>query len=181
MYDNIIVSESDRPIWQIPVAAFLFTLALALILRAFYLNDWSYHDVILLTEDFKHSSLLAAVGVGFCSQKRIYIDLINSKIKSAFEIGPLKFGKWQTMKNLEYVSVFHRPKENGSYAFEVNLWYEKVKRIELYERDNYFEAFKIGFNVSEGLNIDLLDATVAHQSTWVDKDKWKRKMNDENS
>ena len=65
--------------------------------------------------------------------------------------------------------------------FEVNLWYDRVKRIELYERDNYMDAFRIGFHMSEKLNIDLLDATVPNNNKWIDKNEWRRKLNEQNT
>mgnify|MGYP000353802373 CR=1 FL=1 len=53
--------------------------------------------------------------------------------------------------------------------FEVNLWYDRNKHWELYEKYNFEDAFKIAFELSELLNIDLLDATVPNNFKWIDK------------
>jgi len=173
---DIIISESNRPYWQLIVAAALFTLSLALIIILFQNIDLENKGKIL-AGNIELILILLFLGATFCSQKRVYIDLNASRIKASYEVGPVKMGKWQQIKNPEYISVFLRPKSNGMSVFEVNLWYEKKKRIELYERDNYMDAFRIGYQISEQLNIDLLDATVSNKSKWIDKNEWKSKLN----
>jgi len=49
-------------------------------------------------------ALLIAISTGLCSHKRVYVDLKNSKIKASYEVGPIKIGKWQQIKDPEYVS-----------------------------------------------------------------------------
>jgi len=62
----------------------------------------------------------------------------------------------------------------GKKIFEVNLWYDKNKHWELYEKHDFAEAFAIGFEISELLNIDLLDATKPNNYKWVDKESLKK-------
>lgn len=176
MKPNIIISESDRPIWQIVIAAFFFTLASALII---YNNfNWATANVSgnSILSNFEVSAYLTFIGVSFCYRKRIHIDVFNSRFKPTIELGPLKLGKWQIIRNYQYVSVFHQPLTSGTYTFKVNLWYDNNKHFELYEKDDYKEAFLIGYELSEELNIDLLDATVPNDFKWIDKNEWKTKM-----
>lgn len=177
MKPNIIISESDRPIWQIPIAALFFTIASGLIIFSNY--KWATADVSIsfIFSNFEFAAYLTFAGIGFCSKKSIYVDISNSRFRPTIGVGPLKFGRWQTIKNYQYVSVFHQPLKNGDYIFEVNLWYDNNKHFELYEENDYKEAFLIGYELSEQLNIDLLDATVPNDFKWVDKDEWKAKMN----
>ena len=178
MKSEIIISESNRPIWQIPIAALLFTGALALTVKLIYevqLSNELGHPIVV---DFEFILYLIILGIGFCSRKRIYIDIENSRFKSTFEVGPIKIGKWKTILDYEYVSVFHQPLNDGDYTYEVNLWYDKNKHFQLYERNNYKEAFLMGYDLSEELDIDLLDATVPNDFKWIDKDEWKTKMNE---
>ena len=176
--ENIIISESNRPYWQLIIAAALFTLSLAFIVMLFQNIDLENKGK-RLAGNIELILILFLLGTTFCSQKRVYLDLKKLKIKASYEVGPIKIGRWQPIKNPEYVSVFLRPKSDGSTVFEVNLWYERVKHIELYERDDYMDAFKIGYNISEKLNIDLLDATVPNESKWIDKNEWKSKINEQ--
>jgi hypothetical protein len=176
--EKIIISESNRPIWQIPIAALCFTIAFGFMAYKVFL--WLTSDVPLdiNSSDFHIAIYFSAIGVSFTYTKRIYIHLEESKFKPTFEVGPLKFGKWKTIKHYEYVSVFHQPLTDGSYIYEVNLWYDNNKHFQLYEKNDYKEAFLIGYELSEELDIDLLDATVPNDFKWIDKEAWKTKMND---
>lgn len=175
---KIIISENNRPIWQIPLAALFFTIAVGSISYKIFL--WITNDVplSLSVADFNTAIYFCALGVGFTYRKRIYIDLKSSRFKPSFEVGPLKFGKWITITNYEYVSVFHQPLKDGSYIYEVNLWYDSNKHFQLYEKNDYKDAFIIGYQLSEELNIDLLDATVPNDFKWIDKEEWKNQMNE---
>ncbi len=178
MHAKTIISESNRPIWQIPVAALLFTAATALTINLFYSTRLSNEHVRLMLDDFQTIIFLIAVGIGFCSKKRVYVDIENSRFKPTIEVGFIKIGKWKTIINYEYISVFHQPLEDGDYIYEVNLWYDKNKHFKLYEQNNYKDAFVMGYELSEELDIDLLDATVPNDFKWIDKDEWKTKMNE---
>ena len=176
MKSEIIISESNRPIWQIPIAALFFSLATLIILSALYKIEFTEKELILFLNQIKPSLFLISLGIGFTLTKSIHIDTENSKFRPTYNIGPIKFGQWQQIENYEYVSVFHQPLKGGGYIFEVNLWYNKNKHFELYEEYNYKEAFLIGYELSEQLNIDLLDATEPNNFKWVDKNDWKTKM-----
>jgi hypothetical protein len=176
MKRNIIISEPDRPFWQIPIAAFFFTLAIALVLFTIYTIKFTERQVQLSLENLHLVIILFGVGAGFCFKKYIHIDIGNSKFKPTIGLGLIQFGKWQTIKNYQYVSVFHQPTIGGTYIFEVNLWYDNNKHFELYEEDSYEDAFLIGFELSEELDIDLLDATIPNDFKWVDKAQWRVKI-----
>ena len=178
MKSEVIISESNRPIWQVPVAALLFTAATALTFKLFYEAQLSNNHIRSMLGGFELVTVLIVVGIGFCSRKRIYIDIVNSRFKPTIEVGPIKVGKWKTIFNYEYVSVFHQPLSSGDYIYEVNLWYDKNKHFKLYEQDSYKEAFLMGYELSEELAIDLLDATVPNDFKWIDKDEWKAKINE---
>ncbi|WP_179351136.1 hypothetical protein [Winogradskyella vidalii] len=176
MKSSTIISESDRPIWQIPIAAIFFTIATAILILALSNLSFNEDGLKLFLYELKSCVLFMAPGVAFSLRKSVHVDLKNSKFRPTFSVGPLKFGQWQTIKNYQYVSVFHQPTVDGNYIFEVNLWYDDNKHFELYFVNNYQEAFLMGYELSEQLNIDLLDATVPNDFKWVDKDEWKAKI-----
>lgn len=177
MKSDIIISESDRPLWQILIAAFFFTLASALMIYNHF--NWATSNVStkFITSNFEVAAYLTAIGIGFCFKKSIHVDILNSKFRPTFGLGPLNIGQWQTIKNYQYVSVFRQPLKGGSYTYEVNLWYDNNKHFELYEENDYKDAFVMGFELSEELNIDLLDATEPNNYKWIDKNEWRAKMN----
>lgn len=83
--------------------------------------------------------------------KKVYIDIKNSKFKPSIEVGFIKIGKWKTINNYEYVSIFFDPSKSESEIFEVNLWYDRNKHFELYTRNNFEDAVSVGFDISEEL------------------------------
>lgn len=175
--NTLIISENNRPFWQLPLAALLFTLSVYIIGKNLYLFNWSNDYFKHLSEGIKSIVLLVLVAIGLCSSKRVYIDIEKSRFKKTLEVGPVKFGKWQTIKNYKYVSVFHKPLTNGSYTFVVNLWYDKNKHFELYSKDSFSGAIQMGYDLSEHLNIDLLDATIPKDFKWIDKETLKHQTN----
>ncbi len=169
MNNHIIISESKRPYWQIPLASLFLTAGIGFLLYSLYKMHWNDDNLKPLGHNIESVISLIAIGVGLCYHKSVYIDTEKSKFRSTFEIGPIKLGQWKTISNYEYVSLFHQPLEDGNKIFEVNLWYDRNKHWELYEEFNYKDAFKIAFELSELLNIDLLDATVKNNFKWIDK------------
>jgi hypothetical protein len=164
MENHIIVSESDRPLWQIPLAALSFTLAVALIVIQFSNLEISNNGIKNAARSFELIALLTALGVRYSSKKNVYIDLKKMLFRPTFEVGPLKLGRWTQIKSPEYISVFQ-----SQTAYEINLWYQTNKHLELYKRDNYVDALRMAFELSEELDIDLYDATDPHNSRWIDK------------
>lgn len=170
----IVVSETNRPFWKLIVAALLFTGAIFIIIMECYSFQWSLDYV----RHFVKSSLfiitvLIATAVGLATHKRVYIDLSQSRFKPTIEIGNFKYGKWKTIHNYEYISVFYDASKSPSEQFEVNLWYDSNQHFELYSRNNFEDALEVGFALSEELNIDLLDATIPHNFKWIDKEELK--------
>lgn len=164
MENHIIISESDRPFWQMPLAALCFTLAVALIIMQFSNLEISNNGIRKVARSIELIAILIALGVRYSSKKNVYIDLKKMLFRPTFEVGPLKLGKWTQIKSPEYISVFQ-----SQTAYEINLWYQTNKHLELYKRDNYVDALRMAFELSEELKIDLLDATDPHNSRWIDK------------
>ena len=172
--DNIIISERPRSFWQIPLASLFFTAAIGLLVFTLYKMHWRDNELINFGHTLSDVFYLVAIGVTFCFQKSVYVDLKNSKFRSTFEIGPIKIGQWKTITDYEYVSVFHQPLKNGGKTFEVNLWYDKNKHWELYRKNSSVDAFLIAHDLSEQLKIDLLDATIPNDYKWIDKHATKK-------
>lgn len=177
--ENIIVSETQRPFWHLIIAALFFTCAFFLIIKFIYHFRWNNEHIRSFAEGgIPTIVILIAVGLNFCTQKRVYINLKESKFKPSLEIGLIKLGKWKTIQNYEYISVFYNPTKSESEQFEVNLWYDTNKHFELYTRNNFKDAMLVGYNISEQLDIDLLDATIRGDNKWVDKEELLKKTNE---
>ena len=150
------------------VAALLFTTAIAVFVKCFVISDLSNFTSKNFIGIFNIIGFLVITGIGFCSVKKVYIDLEHSRFKPAIEVLGIKIGRWRTIHSYEYISVFFQHLSDGGYTYEVNLWYDRNKHMELYKSEDVKEAFDFAFNVSEQLKVDLLDATLK-ESKWVDK------------
>ena len=181
MESAIIISESKRPYWQLVIAALLLTFAFYVLLISCLDISWSFKDVLPMAHSLEFVVFISAIAIGFCSHKCVYIDIENSRFKPTMEIGFIKIGKWKTIKNYKYVSVFYDPSKSESEQFEVNLWYDQNKHFELYTRNNFRDAMQIAYNLSEELEIDLLDASIKNDYKWIDKEELKQQANEQTS
>jgi len=166
---HFIVSERNRPFWKLIIASLFFTIAVAVLILHVFDVQWLDENIREIGGRFNLVIYLTVIGVGFSFQKRVHIDIKKSRFRSTFEVGPIKLGQWKTIKNYEYISIFHQPLVDGNKIYEVNLWYDKNKHWELYEKYDYEEAFRVGYKTSELLNIRLLDATIPNNYKWINK------------
>lgn len=179
--DKIFIAGGRRPLWQVLIAAVLFTIGFFIFVTLSY---YGYQQRTLfkgVAHGLEMFIYFSGAATAFTFTRGIQIDAQNSKFKNTFEIGPLKFGEWKKIPNPEYVSVFQQPMSNGDYIFEVNLWYDTNKHWELYTNTDYRDAFLIGFDLSEQLGVDLLDATTPNDYKWIDKEQWREQLNETSS
>ncbi|GGI56485.1 hypothetical protein [Winogradskyella haliclonae] len=173
MNSKLIITGSKKSLWQTIVAAFIYTLAILLIFLSINNGKMDLEHINRIADDSYLIVIIISIAVGFSSIKRIYVDIENSRFRPTFEVLFMKFGKWKTINNYEYISVFRQPLKNGDYIFDVNLWFDRNKHIKLYDEHNYVDAFKVGFLLSEELEIDILDSTTPNNYKWVDKEKYR--------
>ncbi|GGD18849.1 hypothetical protein [Hyunsoonleella pacifica] len=176
MKDNLIVSENQRPLWQRILAALFFTVAIALLGYILYNANWTDKNLKSIGHNFNIVIYLIVAGISFSFQKSVYINVEKSKFRATFEIGPIKLGQWKTINNYEYVSIFHQPLADGEKIYEVNLWYDRNKHWELYKRYDLKEAFIISYEISELLEVNILDATVPNDYKWIEKKQQKKQV-----
>ena len=99
---------------------------------------------------------------------KIYFNSEENKIKRGLEIGFFNFNwKWTEIKNLEYVSVFHV----GPSNYAINLWHNETDIINLFNMQDEEKALKMGLEIADRMDTDLLDATERGYHKWVDKQK----------
>ena len=160
------ISEGKRPLWQIIIAALLYTGALVSLYffyETFSLNV-SKKRIVAYFEILEITGVLFLAGVSFSLVKDYQFDFKNKQYKIIHRVGPIKVGQWRTLKSLDYISVF---KKNESKYF-VNLWYNKNKHFKLFAHNKADAAIFMGKELAKKLKIELYDATDPHNSKWVD-------------
>lgn len=168
---NLIISEGNRPFWQIIVATLCYTLAAILLAMFFFGYQPLSEQSINATRDFSFlyiGVLCISQGILFSVVKNLHFDLGNRKMKEEYQVGPIKTGKWRNLPDIEYVSVFRQPKADGSFIFEANLWYKGNKHFNIYQNTHKDTVMLMGTNVAKILRLRLWDATVPQQGHWVE-------------
>lgn len=165
------VSQGNRPLWQIIIGSFFYTIALclaALFFYLFYTNGFNPEQIRGIIPIIGLAIFFFMAGLNFTLVITIYIDLEKEKLKTEYAVGYIKIYYHSPIPQLEYVSVFKYPNNSG---FVVNLWYKGNKHFEIVDFDDFNQAFEFGFLFSNKLNLDLLDATEKGNSKWIDKSK----------
>lgn len=172
MDKQITYIERQKPFWVRITAAILFTIAIGLIIHFILTMDFSLEERHLYghLDYFQIIFFLLFFAIYFSYTINCYFDFDKKQFKREKTIGVFKYGRWKPLPALEYVSLF----AVNESTFEINLWYKKNKHWDLYEKYNIKDAFTIAFELSEALNIDLLDATIPGDFKWIDKKATKK-------
>lgn len=164
---NVMISEGIKPLWQRIIAALLYTLMFYLIIRVYtktpYFFSAYYSLLIPLLLIFSVAFPLSAI-------KSCHFNFDTKKFKVVYTIAYLKYGVWEDLPKLEYVSVFKK----GEEFYELNLWFYKNEHYKVFRYSEFYDAFLDAFQISEKLQIDLLDASVKNNHRWIDKDAYRK-------
>lgn len=124
---------------------------------------------------------LFVFGIRYSIIQNIYFDLAGRKYKKEYAVGPIRVGKWITLPNVEYISVFRQGwskdsdrngiAEASGHNFDVNVWYNASKHFTVYSSAGPEPAFEMARYIATKLQVDLLDATIPNDSKWVELEK----------
>ncbi|WP_299113870.1 hypothetical protein [uncultured Winogradskyella sp.] len=104
-------------------------------------------------------------------------DFINRKYRKTKSILGFTIGNWQSLPEIEYVSVFKTNETTTlrqtsaeanvtNEVIKLNLFYNSNKRIEAYRTYDTEDAFNKAREIASLLNVDILDAT-ERESKWI--------------
>jgi hypothetical protein len=164
MKDEVIISQGKRSLWHNIIAAFFYALGIIAVYFFFFGFESS---IPILGRKFDAFELILysfVIAFYFSVVKSYHFDFTNNLYKKQQAFLWFKLGKWNPLPELEYISVFQ--KEEGVY--EINLWYIGNKHFKIYHMFDEAEAMKVGKQLAISLRIDLLDATVANDSKWIE-------------
>lgn len=111
------------------------------------------------------------------AKKELTISFSLSKYRHAIKVFNFKMGTWEPMPKFEYISIFSGKKRQdvavGSITtstayieMEVNLVYNKSKRLTVYETKDYAKAFEIAQSIATQLDLKIYDAT-KREGVWL--------------
>ena len=114
------------------------------------------------------------------------IDLESKTYRKVFSILGFKIGKWQSIPDINYVSVFAATFNTKVWVstastnisenkYAINLFYDTKNKIEATTVYQEKEAFDIGLHLADALDADLLDATETNDFKWMNKDAYRER------
>jgi len=121
--------------------------------------------LLILLGGYFYGLVLLGISLHFLMEEGVELDLSENKYRQLIAWYGIKFGKWQTLPLIEYVSIFETKKKSqvraggGNAAhfseviFKLNLFYKKNKHISLFESEDKDMVLKIGDNISKILDI----------------------------
>lgn len=169
---NVIISEGQRPFWQVALAALFFTATLVQLgyaLWVTFLGNGFWEAVALL------DTMLATFGLGlkFSMVSSIHFDIAKKRYKKQYAVGLIKYGNWEYLPNIEYICVFAQGLSDSDgdrvgVIYDVNVWYNTSKHFTIYSSEELEPAYEMAKYMALKLEVDLLDATTPHDKKWVE-------------
>jgi len=116
--------------------------------------------------------------IAVLAKKELSISFSLSKYRYAFVLLNYKFGPWESLPNFESISIFSAKKsqemsagrQSGTAVFseiEVNLIYNKSRRLTVYTTQDFSKALNIARMFAEKFNLPIYDAT-KREGYWLD-------------
>ncbi len=163
---DVHITQGRRPIWKTLLASGLFIVAFFLLLNVIsgFNVDFQNKKLTLNFFALEFALLFLAIGYALAVVQDYQFDFKNDQFKHIYRLGPIKLGFWEELEQLDYVSVFQ--KRPGK--FQVNLWYNRNKRVNFATYKELDMAMKVGKVLAGRLYIKVLDASDPHNTRWVE-------------
>ena len=163
--NNIIISDSRRPIWHLLIAAACYTCVVVL-LYTFFANfrfGESLSKMKSISGMLQSAIVLTGVAVRFSMQTNIVFDIDNNRYKKQYAISRITFGRWKDFRSLDYISVF----KYKAYEYQVSLWYDRNQHWKIVSYEDKKAAINQGMLLADKFGIGVLDSTVANNGKWI--------------
>ena len=125
---DFVISEGERYLWQTLIAAASFTMAVFLI---YYLGTIFFRNSSVQMKGVMSVInliiLCLGVGISFSVVRDYEFDFKNNLYRMKYRVGPISYGKWKIMRQIDYVSIH----KNRSGAYPVNLWLNSGRHVKL--------------------------------------------------
>ncbi|WP_289044550.1 hypothetical protein [uncultured Olleya sp.] len=112
------------------------------------------------------------------------IDLKSNIYRKTYSIVGLNFGKWLPLPKIDYVSIFSTNITTAVWVstastniteniYAINLFCTNNKKIEASTTQHKEEAFNLALLLADALDANMLDATLAGDFKWMDKNQYR--------
>jgi len=154
---NVHITQGNRPLWRTIVSISL--LAIAVFGFYYVIGDFNIdvknQKMRIDFFPFLFSSISFIASFWIATVQDYQFDFKNDQFKHIFRVGPLKYGFWEAMDSLDYVSVYKEADEK----IKVNLWYNKNQMVTFATYNSSEMALKVGKVLAKKLGINVWDVT----------------------
>jgi hypothetical protein len=169
---DVMISEGMKPLWQRIIAALLYTLMFYVVFVFFTKIPLGFTASHI--ESYAHLleilAIIFSAALPLSAVRNYHFDFDDKKFKVEYVVGYFKYGVWEDLPKFEYISIFQKSES----FYELNLWYYKNKHYKVFTYSEFDYAFIDAFQISEKLQIDLLDASVKNNYRWIDKEAYRK-------
>lgn len=180
---KIIVSEGQKALWKRAAAALFFTISLiyivyfiAVIFEILGYIKFTTPALFYVLFYYLLVGVIAAVSYFNTLVTIIVIefDLHHNCFRKIHNYGWFKRKKkWKCTPEIEYISLYYQERDSG---YEVSLWDENNKALELFKGNNLGETFRLAYEVAHLHKVDLYNATDFNNSYWIDMELSKEEL-----
>ncbi|MBP4138036.1 hypothetical protein [Flavobacterium geliluteum] len=169
---EVSILEKKRSWFELALAAVfygVFIYLLGILIYVLYLGASFVLFIKLLTSVVSVGGFCLGYGLLFSATKDIIINVTDSIIITRYVVGPFSYDVNSKVTEFEYVSFF--VDKWGEYA--TNLWYVKNRHYKMCSFETKQMAYQFCLDLSNKLDIDILDATEKGNFKWIEKDNFK--------
>lgn len=169
---EISILAKKRSWYELVLAAIfygIFIYLLGIVIYVIYLGISFILFIKLLTAFVSVGGFCFIYGLTFSATRDIIINVTDSIIITRYVVGAFSYDVKSNVTEFEYVSFFQD--KWGEYG--TNLWYVKNRHYKMCSFESKEAAYQFCLNISNKLDIEILDACEKGNFKWIEKDNLK--------
>ncbi len=166
--EKIIVRDSPPNLFFNLLGSIAIMVFFILLVTAFTTTDFS-NDTGWKQWSSMIFSAIVVLGYGLkpILVQQVHFDLNKNTFQKGYRLGPVSLGKWKNLPETDYISIFRQPLKNGKFNFEMNLWYDDIRHIELFYFDDGVIGYRTSLQVAQALKVTLVDARIPNETIQI--------------
>lgn len=159
---RVVISQGSIPIYKRVIAAALFT---GLVYCLIQIGIGIYTDYVNVMYVYGAGFFLF-YGFIFARSRNFVFDFRRYRFREEIQVGLLKFGWWEPLPDLKYVSVYRKAED----IYIIKIFISVNDGFEIGGFDNVEVGIKAAQKIAKKLSIDCWDGTNPGNSDWIEVD-----------
>lgn len=156
--------KSKRPFWHFVLAAPIYFVLIVMFFKTISLfNDKEIMNGLKFSTAVFFMFVCAA---GLTFTKRVFTDSKLKMVRFQFTLFGIRLCRDVIIKDIQYIAVYKNLRDRD---YEVNIWLSEKQKKTVSMHVDKKKALLLAGKISEGLEVDLLDATEKGNFVWIEK------------